>query len=41
MKPVTDGKKNMSEMRPETGVQCRVPANRMMSSRPHQKIGIE
>ena len=41
MKPVTGGKKKRSEMRPETGVQCRMPEKRMMSSRPHQKIGIE
>ncbi len=41
MKPVTGGKKNISEMRPETGVHCRMPEKRMISSRPHQKIGIE
>ena len=41
MKPVTDGKKYIREMRPDTGVHCRMPENRMMSSRPHQKIGIE
>ncbi len=41
MKPVTGGKKYISEMRPETGVHCRMPENRMISSRPHQKIGIE
>ena len=41
MKPVTGGKKYISEMRPETGVQPRMPENRMMSSSPHQKIGME
>ena len=41
MKPVTVGKKNISEMRPDTGVHCRMPENRMIRSRPHQKIGIE
>ena len=28
-------------MRPDTGVQCRMPENRMISNRPHQKIGME
>ena len=28
-------------MRPDTGVQPQPPENRMISSRPHQKIGIE
>ena len=41
MKPVTCGKKYISEMRPETGVHCRMPENRMISRSPHQKIGIE
>ena len=41
MKPVTGGKKNISEMRPDTGVQCSMPENKMISSSPHQKIGIE
>ena len=30
-----------SEIRPETGVHCKMPENRMISSRPHQKIGME
>ena len=30
-----------SEMRPETGVQPSMPEKRMMSSSPHQKIGME
>ena len=41
MKPVTGSKKYISEMRPETGNHWRVPENRMISSRPHQKIGME
>ena len=41
MKPVLASTKYMSEIRPETGVHCRMPENRMISSRPHQKIGIE
>ncbi len=41
MKPVTDGKKNISEMRPDTGVHCSMPEKRMISRRPHQKIGME
>ncbi|MNT79979.1 hypothetical protein D3C72_2193790 [compost metagenome] len=41
MKPVTEGKKYISEMRPDTGVHCRMPENMMISSRPHQKIGME
>ena len=40
-KPVTGLKKYISEIRPDTGVQCSVFENRTMSSRPHQKIGIE
>ena len=31
----------LHEMRPETGVQPRMPENRMMSSSPHQKMGME
>ena len=41
MKPVTGLKKKDRSMRPDTGIHCSVPANKMMSSRPHQKIGIE
>ena len=41
MKPVGCSKKNSSEMRPDTGVHCRMPENRMMSSSPHQKMGME
>ena len=41
MKPVTDGKKYISEMRPETGVHPSVDEKNMMSRRPHQKIGME
>ena len=41
MKPVTGGKKYIRLMRPETGVHCRMPEKKMISSRPHQKIGIE
>ncbi len=41
MKPVIGLKKYMRSMRPDTGVQCSVPENTMISSRPHQKIGIE
>ena len=40
-KAFADGKKNISEMRPDTGVQPSTPENRMMSSSPHQKIGME
>ena len=41
MKPVIGLKKYMRSMRPDTGVQCSVPENTMISSSPHQKIGIE
>ena len=41
MKPVTESMKYRNEMRPETGVQPNVLENSMISSRPHQKIGIE
>jgi hypothetical protein len=41
MKPVTGLKKKLRAIRPETGVQPRVPENRMMSRRPHQKMGME
>jgi len=41
IEPVTGLKKYCTSMRPETGVQCSMPEKKMISSRPHQKIGIE
>ena len=41
MKPVTGSKKYSKEIRPDTGVQPRIPEKKMMSRSPHQKIGIE
>ena len=40
-KPVTGSTKYCTAMRPETGVSPSCTENSRMSSRPHQKIGIE
>ena len=39
--PVTGGMSNWIAIRPDTGVQPKVTENVRISSRPHQKIGIE
>jgi hypothetical protein len=41
MKPVTAGMSNWIAMRPDTGVQPSATEKVRISSRPHQKIGIE
>ncbi len=41
MNPVTGSKKYTREMRPDTGVSPRIPEKRMISSSPHQKMGME
>ena len=40
-KPVTGSMKYCTAMRPETGVEPSCTENSRISSRPHQKIGIE
>ncbi|MNT81013.1 hypothetical protein D3C72_2205590 [compost metagenome] len=40
-KPVCGSTKYCTEMRPDTGVQPSCTEKNRMSSRPHQKIGIE
>ena len=40
-KPVTGSMKYLTSMRPDTGVRSSLTENSRISSKPHQKIGIE